>query len=103
NRARRRPRAAASGIEGPASMELPHASKDAALFVALTQDGLSSRVTAGENRGERLDHRAVARGFATQPGASVTFRFAAQPDWDLSRMSLVAFVQDTHTGQVLQA
>ncbi|HEX4780227.1 MAG TPA: DUF1223 domain-containing protein [Usitatibacter sp.] len=95
--------AGSSGIEGTASMELPRAAGDAVLFVALTQDGLSSRVTAGENRGERLEHRAVARGFATQRGASVAFRFTPQPDWDLSRMSLVAFVQDTRTGHVLQA
>jgi len=95
--------AASSGIEGTASMELLNGGKDAVLFVALTQDGLSSRVTAGENRGERLEHRAVARGFTTQPGASVAFRFPSQPDWDLARMSLVAFVQDGRTGHILQA
>lgn len=90
-------------IEGEAALELPRPSGDVALYVALAQDGLSSRVTAGENRGERLSHRAVARDFQTRDGNKVAFRFAPQPDWDLARMSLVVFAQDRRTGRVLQA
>ena len=73
-----------------------------ALFVAITQDGLSSKVTAGENRGENLHHNAVVRDFAAI-ASGATLRFARKADWDLDRMSLVAFVQDPRTGRVVQA
>jgi len=86
-------------LEGRASVSGPGAGT---LFVALTQDGLSSKVTAGENRGEDLHHNAVVRDFAAIASGGA-FRFARRPDWDLARMSLVAFVQDPRTGRVLQA
>lgn len=73
------------------------------LYVALTQDGLSSKVTRGENRGETLHHNAVVRDFAQIGTAEGAFRFKPQADWNLDRMSLVAFAQDTRTGRVLQA
>ena len=86
-----------SGIEGRAAV-----TGAGALFVALTQDGLSSKVTAGENRGENLHHNAVVRDFAAIASGG-TFRFARKPDWDLAHMSLVAFAQDPRTGRVIQA
>lgn len=84
---------------------------DLALFVAVTQSGLSSRVTAGENRGEKLDHSFVARGLAvlrdlersSAPAIRGTFAFKPKPDWNRDGMALVAFVQDIKTGEVLQA
>ena len=39
----------------------------AVLQVALVEDGLSSRVTAGENRGRELHHVAVVRELRTVP------------------------------------
>ena len=82
--------------------------KDLALVIAATQDGLSSRVTAGENRGEQLRHDFVVRDFAemrpfTAERAVASVTFSARADWKPGAMALVAFVQDVKTGDVLQA
>ncbi len=89
------------GIEGSASLK--PGGKNVELYVALTQDGLSSKVTRGENRGETLNHNAVVRDFADIGSGDGTFRFKPAADWDLTHMSLIAFAQDTRTGRVLQA
>ena len=74
------------------------------LLVAATQDGLSSRVTAGENRGERLAHDFVVRDFAVHRGLGEALSaFKPAPGWDLARMSVAAFVQDPRSGTVIQA
>ncbi len=84
--------------------------RDLAVFTLLTQGKLSSRVTAGENRGELLRHDHVVRDLAesTQwiPGRlrnESSAVFAPKPDWKVEDLSVVAFVQDLKTGQVLQA
>ena len=77
---------------------------DLIVLVAATQNGLASRVTAGENRGERLAHDFVVRDFAVHRGlgaGTATFRFA--PGWNLAHMSVAAFVQNIRTGEILQA
>lgn len=77
---------------------------DLVVVVAATQNGLSSRVTSGENRGERLTHDFVVRDFAVHRGlgsASASFRPA--PGWNLAHMSVAAFIQDARTGRVLQS
>ena len=84
---------------------------DLALFVAITQDGLSTKVKAGENRGETLRHDHVVRDLAMArdwlKGASAslttTAEFAPRPDWKTDRMNVVAFVQNLKSGEVLQA
>jgi len=99
------------GAAGVASATLRPGVKadDLALFVAVTQNGLSSRVTAGENRGEKLDHSFVARGFAasrelaTSSSLRAPFVFMPKPDWNVERMAVVAFLQNLKTGEVLQA
>jgi hypothetical protein len=77
------------------------------VHVVALQDGLSSRVTAGENRGERLLHDFVARDFVAAPlrdaKERTAFTFTPKPGWDARRVSLAAFVQDGATGEVLQA
>jgi len=78
-----------------------------ALVVAVVQEGLSSRVTAGENRGERLAHDFVARDMTIlslgEGRTTHEYHFAALPGWDPGRMSITAFVQDTSKGEVVQA
>jgi len=79
-------------------------SKDLALVTVITQNGLASRVTAGENRGESLRHDFVVRDLSLQRGlgpANATFKPKA--DWNPERMSVAAFVQNLATGEVLQA
>ena len=97
------------GVAGTVSATLDPALPPAhlALVIAATQDGLSSRVNAGENRGERLAHDFVTRDLATSSvGAGKTtreFAFAPQPGSDPTRTSITAFLQDTKTGEVIQA
>ena len=77
---------------------------DLVLATALTQNGLGSKVTAGENRGEKLTHDFVVRDLAVHRGlGSSAATFKPRPDWNLERMSVAAFVQNLKTGEVLQA
>jgi len=84
---------------------------DLALFVAVTENGLSTKVKAGENRGETLRHDHVARDLAMArdwtkgpaPSLTMNAEFAPRPDWKADRMKVVAFVQDLKSGEVLQA
>jgi hypothetical protein len=81
--------------------------KNLTLVVLALQDGLASRVTAGENRGEELTHDFVARDMAstalTQASGHLAFAFKPGARWAAGRMSVAAFVQDAKTGEVLQA
>jgi hypothetical protein len=79
-----------------------------ALYFALTENGLTSKVTRGENSGATLMHDHVVRAWIGPvplvAGAVRVQREIALPaDWNRARLELVAFVQDTHTGAVLQA
>jgi hypothetical protein len=82
---------------------------DPELALAITQNGLSSRVTAGENRGEHLKHDFVVRDFRTFARARAASEIigevalATGAGWDLEHVSVIAFVQDRKTGEILQA
>jgi hypothetical protein len=86
---------------------------DAAVFLALTENNLSNRVTAGENRGVTLKHDHVVRAFygplvgETKDRAEGKFvikrPIAIDSVWKKSDLSLVAFVQNLRTGEVYQA
>lgn len=79
-----------------------------ALFVAVTESGLSNAVTAGENRGERLSHDHVVRVWTgplplaskDQPAQRIDLPAAGN---GAAGSALVAFVQDQSSGEVLQA
>ena len=80
----------------------------AALYVAVTEDGLVSRVLRGENGGSTLGHDGVARAWigpiALERGSAAVQREVALPaGWNRDRLSVVAFVQDARSGAVLQA
>jgi len=80
------------------------AARDLALVTVVTQNGLGSRVTAGENRGESLRHDFVVRDLSSHRGAGpAAATFKPKADWNPERMSVAAFVQDLSTGEVLQA
>jgi hypothetical protein len=79
-----------------------------ALFVALTEDKLTSSVSAGENRGVTLSHDHVVRewiGPIALNGDQVDFRRAVttRSSWNAAQLGIAGFVQDLRTGQVLQA
>ncbi len=71
-------------------------------FVALTENGLTSEVAAGENRGKRLEHDQVVRDFAGPldfPHAEATLD--TPPRFDSSKASIVAFAENAG-GDVVQ-
>jgi hypothetical protein len=73
------------------------------IFVALTEDGLSSKVRAGENRGVTLRHDHVVRNMVGPlPALGADVRIDMPADADVSKSTLVAFAQDPHSGDVAQ-
>ena len=80
---------------------------DTATFVAVVESGLSSRVTAGENRGATLLHDHVVRELIVTPsqGADTTFAniVTFPPERSLERSAIVVFVQNLKSGEILQA
>jgi hypothetical protein len=93
-------------VEGNASAVVTDAAHSLTLVVALTQDGITSKPNAGENKGETLPQNFIVRDVAEFRGKGMiagNFRFMPKPGWNPERMSVVAFVQDPRTGRVLQA
>ena len=77
------------------------------LFVVVTEGRLSSQVDAGENRGAKLDHDAVARQWigpiAVQGNGAMLDRVVDVPRLAGGHVGVVAFIQDASTAEVLQA
>jgi hypothetical protein len=82
---------------------------DPVLYLAVFENRLSGRVTAGENRGRTLTHDHVVlewQGpFAFGPGGKLSERrrLSLLPKGAAERSGVVGFVQDRRTGEVLQA
>jgi hypothetical protein len=79
-----------------------------ALFAAMTEDALVTQVKAGENRGATLPHDHVVRElFGPMPlkagAASLRQSLRLTPEQERKGVAVVAFVQNTRTGEVLQA
>lgn len=90
--------------------DLPaHAGGDATrIVIALVEDGLVTQVLRGENARRRLRHDAVARTLLTAAASGgegspreLTATLALDPDWDVDRLRVVAFVQDGRSRHVL--
>lgn len=77
--------------------------RDARLFVALTESGLSTKVKAGENRGETLRNDYVARDWSGALPLGAQSVSLAAPQFEGESRAVVAFVQDVASGEVLQA
>jgi hypothetical protein len=83
--------------------------ESAEVRLAITEDGLASDVSAGENRGRHMEHRAVVRKFIAvgriEPGkpftANVTGRIA--PEWKRENLHAVVFVQERDTLRITGA
>ncbi|MNC90902.1 hypothetical protein D3C83_70580 [compost metagenome] len=93
-------RRAAASVPGRANRE------GAAFYLAVFENGLSNRVTAGENRGTTLSHDYVVRewwgpiAFDGPGELAVERSFSAHR---LARGGVAAFVQSRRSGDVLQA
>jgi hypothetical protein len=79
-----------------------------ALYLAITESGLSSKVTRGENEGTTLAHDHVVRAWVGPirlAGGSVRVQreITLAPEWSRAQLDVVAFVEDQATGVVLQA
>jgi len=77
------------------------------LFAVVTESRLASQVDAGENRGVRLEHDAVARNWigpiAIKDGRVTIDRVVEVPTLGDGQIGVVAFIQDASTAEVLQA
>lgn len=78
-------------------------------YLALQENNLQSTVNAGENRGELLRHDYVVRQWLGPFKVGADGKISArhdihlQPAWKQRDLSLVAFVQNSATGEILQA
>jgi hypothetical protein len=103
--------AANGGLDTRARAELadPALAGDAVLYLAVYENRLTSRITAGENSGRTLTHDYVVlewQGpFAFGPDGQASERrsLALLPKGVPERSGVVGFVQDRRTGEVLQA
>jgi hypothetical protein len=83
--------------------------RDAALYIAVIENNLTSAVAAGENKGKTLKHDFVVRDwegpFAFNPDGSLVLNrtVALQSNWKAQDLGVTAFVQNRSTGRVLQA
>lgn len=91
------------GVVANALLKPGVAKDNLVLVLAATQNGLASRVTAGENRGEHLRHDFVVRDFIESRTLAATASFPLRGNWTAESLSVAAFVQDHKTGEVLQA
>jgi hypothetical protein len=102
------PRAGAVAVNATARVPGEAQRKGATLFIGLTGDGLASDVKAGENKGKRLVHDHVVRdlsadlpvGAGGQAAGTVVLALPAEAG---KAQTIVAFVQNVETGDVLQA
>jgi hypothetical protein len=84
------------------------ASRSAALYLAVAESGLSSKVTRGENSGSTLAHDHVVREWIgpiqLRDGVAHEQRTVTLPSaWDRAQLEVVGFVEDESSGVVLQA
>ena len=78
------------------------------VILAITEDGLSTRVYGGENGGRILNHSGVVRdlrevGSLKQGKFSGSVKTARHPDWKSENLRAVVFVQKAGHGEVLGA
>jgi hypothetical protein len=97
---------AGAELRASASVPRPEDRIDVALYVAVYENGLSNKVTAGENRGATLSHDFVVREWwgpiaLDRAGAAELARTPAARG--LANGGVAAFVQSRRTGAVLQA
>jgi hypothetical protein len=99
----------AIAVRAQADLLDPSQKDDAALYLAAYENKLASQVTAGENRGERLEHDYVVLEWQGPFSFSSGTTLTAVRDLPLlpkavpAHSGVAAFVQNRSTGEVLQA
>lgn len=78
------------------------------MYLALTENGLSNKIEAGENRGALLRHEHVVRAWLgplalKQGELKVQRSLSLNPAWRKEQLSVVSLVQNSQTGEILQA
>lgn len=91
-----------------AEAKTPAASLPAALYLVITESGLTSQVMRGENSGVTLTHEHVVRAWIgpirlTDGAARVQRSIELPAEWSRARLDIIAFVQADSSGRVLQA
>ena len=97
--------ASPGSLETSAQIKLHRKDAGAGVFLALYENKLSNQVSAGENRGKKLEHDFVVRELAGPFAAdsAINHKFKIAPSWKTRDLSVAAFVQTAATGEVLQA
>jgi hypothetical protein len=101
-----KPAAGATGLRATAAVPAPADRESAALYVALYENGLSNRVTAGENRNATLAHDYVVREWWGPIAFDATGSAVLERSLEsqrLARGGIAAFVQNRRSSEVLQA
>jgi hypothetical protein len=97
----------AGAAETSARITLHRKDAGAAVFLALVENNLANQVSAGENKGKRLQHdfvvRELAGPFAVDARSAVSHKFSVAPSWKTRDLSVAAFVQTAASGEVLQS
>jgi hypothetical protein len=101
----------AAEISVQGAVTVPEASRrdGAQAYLTVHENNLATAVSGGENRGKRLHHdfvvRALAGPFPVDARGEIAFahRFALDPAWKYADLRVASFVQNGHTGEVLQA
>lgn len=94
-------------VSGEATLRDTNAA--AAMYLALYENGLQTRVLAGENRGRELSHQFMVRrligpiAFDSTGKARARESIRAPADWRAAKLGVAAFVQEANGTAILQA
>jgi hypothetical protein len=91
--------------------QLPEATSEADILLAVTEGGLSNYIGAGENGGRRLQHAAVVRSLVSlgklnhkeSSAYSADAQLRLKPDWVRQNLKLVLLVQDRSSRRIVGA
>lgn len=96
-------------IKLQAQLNPPHAASQPVVNLAVFENRVVSHVNAGENDGRTLEHDYVVRRLFKYPFSDGRDAFERQlslpmdKEWKRDRLGLALFVQDNHSGEILQA
>jgi len=102
-------RAGELSVQGSVAVVDAARKSGAQAYIAVYENNLTNAITAGENRGNQLHHDFVVRALAgpfpvdIRGHAEFAQRFRLDPDWKTADLRVASFVQNEHSGDVLQA